>query len=81
MSDLAKQETLARIEQRTYFWYCGCSQQKILAALAPMARADIKDLFGESETIHVQCPRCAVKHSLTRETMEAYLVETEQPKQ
>ena len=81
VSDLGKQETLAHIERRTYFWYCGCSQQKILGALAPLARADIHDLFGDSETVHVQCPRCAAKHSLTRETMEAYLARTGQPEQ
>ena len=79
VGDLAKQETLTRIESRTYHWFCGCSQQKILGALAPMARADIQDLFGESEMIHVQCPRCAAKHRLTRETMEAYLAQTGQP--
>jgi len=36
----------------------------------------MQDLFGGSETIHVQCPRCAAKHSLTREVMEAFLAET-----
>ncbi len=76
VSDVAKQETLARIEQRTYRWHCGCTQQKILGALAPMARAGIQDLFGESEMIQVQCPRCAARHSLTREVMEAYLADT-----
>ena len=79
VADMAKQETLARIEKRTYFWFCGCSQQKILGALAPMARTDIKDLFGESETVHVQCPRCAAKYSLTRETMEAFLAQSGLP--
>lgn len=76
--DLPKQETLARIDSRNYQWFCGCTQQKILGALAPMARADIQDLFGGSEMIHVQCPRCAAKHRLTRETMEAYLAQTGQ---
>lgn len=79
VKDLARQEIIARIEARSYQWFCGCTQQKILGALAPMARTDIQDLFGGSETIHVQCPRCAAKHSLTRETMEAYLAQTGQP--
>jgi molecular chaperone Hsp33 len=30
-------------------------------------------LFGDSEIIHVQCPRCAASHALTREAMEAWL--------
>ncbi len=78
LNDLAKQETIARIESRSYYWLCGCTQQKILGALAPMARTDLKDLFGESEMIQVQCPRCAAKYSLTRETMEAFLAQAGQ---
>jgi molecular chaperone Hsp33 len=66
-------ETLARIEQRVYRWHCGCEQRKILAALAPAARANLADLFGESEIIYVQCPRCAASHAITSEAMEAWL--------
>ncbi len=66
-------ETLARIERRAYRWHCGCEQRKILAALAPAARADLADLFGEGEIIYVQCPRCAASHTITREAMEAWL--------
>jgi len=70
---LATTETLARIEQRTYRWHCGCKQSRILNALGPAARADLAGLFGGSELIHVQCPRCAASHAITREAMEAWL--------
>lgn len=73
MATLAATETLARIERRAYRWHCGCEQRKILAALAPAARADLADLFGDGELIHVQCPRCAASHTITREAMEAWL--------
>jgi molecular chaperone Hsp33 len=73
---ISETETLGRIETRLYRWECGCNQQKMLAALAPVARADIDDLFGESEMIRVECPRCAAAHNLSRETMEAYLAQT-----
>jgi molecular chaperone Hsp33 len=73
---LEETESLGRIERRVYQWQCGCNQQKILTALAPVARADMADLFGEGETIRVECPRCAAAHTITRETMEAYLTET-----
>jgi len=66
-------ETLARIERRAYRWHCGCKQSRILNALAPAARADMAGLFGDSELIHVQCPRCAAAHAITREAMEAWL--------
>lgn len=76
---LAATETLARIERRAYRWHCGCEQRKILAALAPAARADPAGLFGDSELIHVQCPRCGASHAITREAMEAWLAQA--PKQ
>ena len=73
---LASTETLVRIERRLYRWDCGCEQRKILAALSPAARSDLADLFGDSEIIQVQCPRCAAAYSVTREAMEAWLADS-----
>jgi len=73
ISTLAQVETLTRIDQRIYRWHCGCNQQKILGAIAPAFRADPVGIFGEAESIRVECPRCAAGHLLTREAMEAYL--------
>ncbi|MBL9214141.1 MAG: disulfide bond chaperone [Opitutaceae bacterium] len=75
LRNLAAAETLAPIDRRLYRWFCGCTQQKILGAVAPAYRADPEGLFGGGETIRVQCPRCAAAHTLTREVMEAYLVQ------
>lgn len=75
LPDLGKSETLALIERRAYRWHCGCSQQKILAALAGAARVGVDDLFGPSESMQVECPRCAALHTVTREVMEAYLAQ------
>lgn len=77
--NLASTETLARIEQRAYRWHCGCKQSRILAALAPVAKADLEDLFGKDEVIQVQCPRCAAAHTVTREAMEAWLAGSAPP--
>jgi molecular chaperone Hsp33 len=74
--DLDRAETLGRIERRAYQWHCGCTQQKILGAIAPAFRADPDGVFGNDESIRVECPRCAALHTLTREAMEAYLAET-----
>ena len=76
---LGSRETLALIERRDYRWECGCNQRKILGALAPAARQDMGDLFGDGESIRVQCPRCAAMHVITREAMEAYLVQPPPP--
>lgn len=72
---IEQHETLARIEQRGYRWHCGCTQAKILGAIAPAFRADPEGIFGEGESIRVECPRCAALHTLTREAMEAYLAQ------
>ncbi len=76
VKSLSQDETVSRIERRAYRWACGCTQQKIMGALAPAARAGIDAVFGEQESIHVQCPRCAAAHLITREAMEAYLAAT-----
>lgn len=76
--DLGAAETIAPIQRRRYGWNCGCNQQKILAAIAPAFRADPDGLFGDGETIRVECPRCAAAHTLTREAMEACLARTGQ---
>lgn len=75
---LAETETLARIERRAYRWACGCTQRKIMTALAPVARDDFAGLFHGDESIHVQCPRCAAGHIITREAMEACLAASKQ---
>ncbi len=74
---LAERETLVPIERRACRWACGCTQGKILTALAPVAREDLAGLFGEEASIRVQCPRCAAAHVITREAMEAELARTE----
>jgi len=76
LGGLDRAETLSRIERRAYQWHCGCTQQKILGAIAPAFRADPQGIFGESESIRVECPRCAALHTLTREAMEAYLAQS-----
>lgn len=76
LRSLGERETLTPIERRSYGWRCGCTQKKILGALAPAARGGLGELFGGEETIRVQCPRCAASHAITREAMEAYLAES-----
>jgi len=79
MGNLGSAETLARIQRRDYRWFCGCTQRKILGAIAPAFRADPEGLFGDGETIRVECPRCAAAHTLTREAMEAHLARSQVP--
>ncbi len=73
--DLDKTETLALLERRRYAWRCGCNQQKILRVLAPVMRENPASLFGDDPSVQVSCPRCAAKHVVTREAMEAFIAQ------
>lgn len=68
-----QEETLALLEQRFYRWECGCTQERMLAALAPVMRSDPEGLFGEETLVRMSCPRCGARHIITRETLEAFV--------
>lgn len=71
--DLTKTEQLALMETRVCRWHCGCNQARMLEVLAPAMRNDPEGLFGGEEKIEIRCPRCAARHAITREAMEAYV--------
>lgn len=66
-------ETVTEMEKRVYRWHCGCNQERMLEVLAPVMKQDPEGLFGESNVITIQCPRCAARHAVTREALEAYV--------
>lgn len=68
-------EEMVEIETRLARWHCGCDQRRILQALAPSWRQDPEELFLNEELIEVNCPRCAAKYRVSRETMEAFVAE------
>lgn len=70
---LDKSETLSLLEERAYRWGCGCSEERMLAILAPVMRSDPASLFGEEDLIRISCPRCGAHHVITREALEAYV--------
>ena len=72
---LDQTETLSLLEERSYRWGCGCSQERMFTILAPIMRGDPADLFGEEDLLRMSCPRCGALHLVTRESMEAYLAE------
>ena len=71
--DLEKTESTAPLESRVCRWLCGCTHERMLEVLAPVMRQDAEGLFGESVVITIQCPRCAARHAVTREALEAYV--------
>ena len=66
-------ETLSLLEQRSYHWGCGCSQERMFSILGPMMRTDPGALFGEDDALRISCPRCGALHTITREALEAYV--------
>lgn len=72
---LDQTETLSLLEQRTYRWSCGCSQERMFSVLGPIMQKDATALFGEDDLIKISCPRCGARHTITREALEAYVAE------
>jgi molecular chaperone Hsp33 len=75
--NLDERETLSLLEQRSYRWGCGCSQERMFSILAPMMRRDPAELFGGEDSLRISCPRCGALHIITREALEAYVADTQ----
>lgn len=73
--NLSETETVAPLERRPYRWHCGCNEQRILKVLEPAMRENPDELFGSEEALRVECPRCAGRYTITRETMEAHIAD------
>ena len=73
VADLAKAENLRPLELRKFAYECGCTQERLMAYLAPTMRASPDELFGGQERVIAICPRCGARHNITREAMEAFI--------
>ncbi len=69
-------ETLAPLERRVCRWHCGCNHRRMLEVLAPVMRQDADGLFGGEPKVEIRCPRCAARHAVTREALEAFVADT-----
>lgn len=72
---LEQTETLTLMERRIYRWHCGCNQQRMMEVLAPTMREEPEALFGPDPALEIRCPRCASRHTITREAMEAFIAQ------
>jgi len=73
VAELDAKEQLALLEQRFYRWECGCTQERMLAVLAPIMQTDPEGLFGDESLLRMSCPRCGARHTITREALEAFM--------
>jgi molecular chaperone Hsp33 len=66
-------EELSLLETRRYRWECGCTQARMFAVLAQLMRQDPDALFGDEQSLRMSCPRCGARHTITRESLEAFI--------
>jgi molecular chaperone Hsp33 len=66
---LPEMETLNLIETRSYNWFCGCSQEKIMEILVPIVKDNPKAIFGEESSAIVNCPRCGANYQILKEEL------------
>lgn len=71
--EIEETEEVVDLETRFVRWHCGCNQEKILGALTVPFQTDPEGLFLGEELIEVNCPRCASKHRVSREMLEAHV--------
>lgn len=57
------------LETRKFRFHCGCSLERILPTLGAW-KDQPDELFGEGETLNIQCPRCAKKYTIARKDLE-----------
>lgn len=67
-------EEISPLENRFFRFFCGCTIERILPALAVWSNK-LDELFQDDPFVSVQCPRCAAKYQVTREQLEAGLSE------
>jgi molecular chaperone Hsp33 len=66
IAKLDETEEVTLLETRRFRFHCGCNLDRILPILGSW-RERPDELFGEAESIEVQCPRCAAKYPITRD--------------
>ncbi|MEM9444660.1 MAG: Hsp33 family molecular chaperone HslO [Verrucomicrobiota bacterium] len=72
---LDQNEELSLLEKRYFRWFCGCNQDNMMKLLVPTMKANPESLFEGEETIHIHCPRCGAKFTISREMLEAFMAE------
>lgn len=63
---ISETEETTLLETRKFRFHCGCTVEKILPILGGW-KDRLDDLFGDAESISIQCPRCAAKYAITRD--------------
>lgn len=68
VESLTETEEIGHLESRRFRFFCGCTLDKILPVLGGW-RDRLDELFEDSDTIYIQCPRCAARYRVTRDML------------
>ncbi|MCA9728557.1 MAG: Hsp33 family molecular chaperone HslO, partial [Candidatus Eisenbacteria bacterium] len=60
-------QDLTVLEERTFFFQCGCTPQKMMTALHDIFGERPDELFQGDERVETSCPRCGRRWWVTRE--------------
>ena len=66
---ISERERTKVLETRKFRFHCGCNLDRILPTLGAW-KDNPGELFGEANTLTLQCPRCAKKYQVTREDLK-----------
>ncbi len=69
---ITRDEETRLLETRKFRFECGCTLERILPILGGW-RHKLDELFQGEDQITIQCPRCAARYRISRETLEAEL--------
>lgn len=75
LARLDEEETVVLMEKRPALWHCGCAEKNLTKILIPSFNEDPEALFAGRETLEMVCPRCAARHTIRREAVEAATLE------
>ncbi len=55
---------------------CSCSAERVLASMASLGEAELRDILAKGETLHVSCDYCGAPYEVRPESLRALLTTT-----
>lgn len=72
------QDGLTLLEERTFFFHCGCNPEKMMNALQSLFGTNPDELFQGDPRVETHCPRCGRRWWVTREEFEARAADSQE---
>ncbi|MGJ8695219.1 MAG: Hsp33 family molecular chaperone HslO [Verrucomicrobiaceae bacterium] len=68
LGDITDRENTKVLETRDFRFSCGCTLERILPTLSAW-KDNPEELFGDSDTLSLQCPRCGKRYQIQIEDL------------